>query len=129
MDGNLEDGVRIDGTLGPYTIRGSRISNNGGCGYRHFVLKPEEEAPREIVLEGNDIFLNGADGVRFEREVIDACLSGNRIRNNGRQSGAAAGIACCAPMRGLWLQGNRIWDSQERPTQTHETRELGENAA
>jgi len=129
MDGNLEDGVRIDGTLGPYTIRGSRISNNGGCGYRHFVLKAEKDVPREIVLDGNDIFLNGADGVRFEREVIDACLSANRIRNNGRRSGAAAGIAFCAPMRGLWLHGNRIWDSQERATQTHETRELGKNAA
>jgi hypothetical protein len=61
--------------------------------------------------------------------VIDACISANRIRNNGRQSGAAAGIAFYAPMRGLWLHGNRIWDSQERPTQHHETRELGKNAA
>jgi hypothetical protein len=129
IDGNVEDGVRIDGTLGPYTIRSSRISNNGGCGYRHFVLKPEREAPREIVLEGNDVFLNGADGVRFEREVIDACISANRIRNNGRQSGAAAGIALHAPMPGLWLHGNRIWDSQEKATQAHEVRKLGDNPA
>src|SRR5207245_10016726 len=30
-----------------------------------------------------------------------------------------AGIALAAPVRGAWIRGNRIWDNQERCTQTH----------
>ena len=30
-----------------------------------------------------------------------------------------AGIALAAPTRGAWIRGNRVWDNQERCTQTH----------
>ena len=49
-------------------------------------MKPDEETPREITLEGNDIYGNGGDGIRFEREVLDRWLSGNRVRRNGGYS-------------------------------------------
>jgi hypothetical protein len=65
-------------------------------------MKPGDAAPREIALDGNDIRDNGGDGIRFEREAIDACLSGNRIRRNG-----GAAVALGAPMPGLWREGNR----------------------
>jgi pectate lyase-like protein len=30
-----------------------------------------------------------------------------------------AGITLAAPVRGAWIRGNRVWDNQERRTQTH----------
>jgi Right handed beta helix region len=102
LDANGKDGVCFDGTPGPYTVRGNRISNNSGSGYRHWQMEGKEDPPREIALDGNDIFGNGGDGVRFEREVIDACLSGNRIRRNRGQA-----VALHAAMPGLWREGNR----------------------
>ena len=102
LDANGKDGVCFDGTPGPYTLRGNRMSNNAGSGYRHWQMKDKEDQPREIALDGNDIFGNGGDGVRFEREVIDACLSGNRIRRNGGKA-----VALNASMPGLWREGNR----------------------
>jgi hypothetical protein len=102
LDGNGKDGVCLDGTPGPYTVRGNRISNNAGHGYRHWQMEEKKEQPREIALDGNDIFGNGGDGVRFEREVVDACLTGNRIRRNRGQA-----IALGGSMPGLWREGNR----------------------
>jgi hypothetical protein len=108
IDGNQGEGVSIDGTPGPYTLRGNRISNNRGHGYRHWRLKPDEkEVPREIALDGNDIHGNGGDGIRFEREAIDACLTSNRIRRNRGKA-----IALAVEMPGLWREGNREqWSS------------------
>jgi hypothetical protein len=102
LDGNGKDGVCLDGTPGPYTVRGNRISNNARNGYRHWQMDGKEDQPREIALDGNDIFGNGGDGVRFEREVVDACLTGNRIRRNRGQA-----IALASSMPGLWREGNR----------------------
>jgi pectate lyase-like protein len=102
VDANGKDGVCFDGTPGPYTIRGCRISNNRRHGYWHWRMRQEEDAPREIVLEGNDIFGNAGYGVRFEREALDVCLMTNRIRRNG-----AGALAFEAPMPGLWREGNR----------------------
>jgi len=103
LDGSNQDGVSLDGTPGPYTLRGNRISNNRRHGYRHFQLKPDEkDLPREIVLEGNDIYGNGGDGIRFEREARDACLDRNRVRRNGGKA-----ISLEAAMPGLWKEGNR----------------------
>jgi hypothetical protein len=102
LDGNKQDGVSLDGTPGPYTVRGNRIRNNGRHGYRQWRMKPDEDQAREIVLEANDIHDNGGDGIRFEREALDACLIFNRIRRN--RGGA---IKLDAPMPGLWREGNR----------------------
>lgn len=107
LDGNQSEGVSLDGTPGPYTLRGNRISNNGRHGIRHWQMKPGEESTREVVLESNDIYGNGADGIRIEREVLDACLSGNRIRRN-----RGAQVTLAANMPGLWREGNReAWSS------------------
>jgi hypothetical protein len=102
IDDNGQDGISLDGTPGPYTVRGNRISNNRRHGYWHWPLKDKEDLPREIALDGNDIFGNAGDGIRFDREALDVCLSGNRIRRNG-----GAPIAFGAPMPGLWREGNR----------------------
>jgi len=107
IDGNGQDGVCLDGTPGPYTIRGCRISNSRRHGYWHWQMKGGEEVPREIAIDGNDIYGNGGDGIRFDRAVVDACLTGNRIRRNG-----AAPIALGGPMPGLSREGNReAWSS------------------
>jgi hypothetical protein len=92
----------LDGTPGPYTLRGNRMSNNARHGYWHWRMKDDEPTPREIVLDGNDLFGNRGDGIRFDREVIDACLTGNRIRRNG-----GAPVALGAAMPGLWREANR----------------------
>jgi hypothetical protein len=102
LDANGKDGVCLDGTPGPYTIRGCRISNNRRHGYWHWRMKQKEDSPREIALDGNDIFGNGGDGIRFDRDVVDACLTGNRIRRNGGRP-----IQLGASMPGLWSEGNR----------------------
>ena len=65
-------------------------------------MKDKEDIPREIALDGNDIFGNAGDGIRFDREALDACLSANRIRRNG-----GVPIALAAPMPGLWRERNR----------------------
>jgi hypothetical protein len=102
LDANGKDGACFDGTPGPYTLRGNRMSNNARHGFWHWRMKKGEDTPREIALDGNDVFANGGDGIRFDREVIDACLTGNRIRRNrGRP------IALPASMPGLWREGNR----------------------
>ena len=107
LDSNGKDGVCIDGTPGPYTVRGCRLSNNRRHGYWHWQMQEKEDQPREIVLDGNDIFGNAGDGIRFDREVIDACIIGNRIRWNG-----GSAIVLEASMPGLWRDGNReVWSS------------------
>ena len=90
IDANLADGVSIGNTPGPYTARGNRISNNGGCGYREHNLARDPEAASEITIESNDVFGNGLDGIRLEAETRDALLVANRVRNNGRRCAPAA---------------------------------------
>jgi hypothetical protein len=108
LDANGKDGVCLDGTPGPYTVRGCRISNNRRHGYWHWKMKEQEDQPREIALDGNDIHGNGGDGVRLDREVLDACITGNRIRRNGGRA-----IDFGAPMPGLWSEGNReVWTTR-----------------
>ena len=105
LDGNGKDGACFGGTPGPYTLRGNRISNNARHGFWHWPMKPGEDVPGEIALDGNDVFGNGGDGIRFDREVVDACLTGNRIRRNGGRP-----MAFGASMPGLWREGNReVW--------------------
>src|SRR5205823_6964455 len=85
MDGNGRDGVSIGNTNGPYTVRGNRISNNGRYGYYQHNIKGDDKAAHEIVVEANEIWQNGLDGVRVDAPMIDASIVRNRIRNNGRR--------------------------------------------
>jgi hypothetical protein len=111
LDGNGRDGACFDGTPGPYTIRGCRISNNRRHGYWHWQMKQQEDQPAEIALDANDIYGNAADGIRFDRAVVDACLTGNRIRRNG-----GTPIALTSAMPGLWREGNReVWTAWPDP--------------
>ncbi|GIJ35664.1 right-handed parallel beta-helix repeat-containing protein [Micromonospora sediminimaris] len=90
IDGNLRDGVNIGNTVGPYTVRGNRITGNGRYGYHHQDLGDGgRAAAEEIVIESNDIWGNSRDGIRFDRPLRDAVIINNRIRNNGRQCAPA----------------------------------------
>jgi hypothetical protein len=90
LDGNGRDGVSIGNTAGPYTVRGNRISNNGRYGYHQHNIKGDDQPAHEIAVDGNEIWGNGLDGVRFEAPTLDASILRNRIRNNGRRSEPAA---------------------------------------
>ncbi|MFF5219012.1 right-handed parallel beta-helix repeat-containing protein [Micromonospora sp. NPDC000442] len=91
IDGNLRDGVNIGNTVGPYTVRGNRITGNGRHGYHHQDLGDgDRAAAEEIVIESNDIWGNSRDGIRFDRPLRDAVIINNRIRNNGSQCTPAA---------------------------------------
>jgi Pectate lyase superfamily protein/Right handed beta helix region len=117
LDRNGTDGVAIGDTEGRYVIRGNRISHNARFGYRQHDLAPRAAA-RGMVVEGNDIHGNGADGVRLDAPLTDACVTGNRIRDNGREL-PAAGIGVTAPLTRARIRGNRIWEGahegQQRP--------------
>ena len=70
IDGNLRDGISIGNTRGPYTVRGNRISGNGGYGYHHQDLGEGNRAvAEEMVIEDNDIRGNALDGIRFRPAV------------------------------------------------------------
>jgi hypothetical protein len=91
IDANARDGVSLGNTPGPYTLHGNRITNNGRYGYRqHNLHRGTEDPAAEIVLDGNDVWGNGLDGVRIDAAVRDLTLVGNRIRNNGRRAAPAA---------------------------------------
>jgi hypothetical protein len=202
LNSGREPGGAIGNTRGPYTVRGNRISYNGRHGYYQHNPRNDPAPAREITIDGNDIWKNALDGVHFGAPTVDACITNNRIRNNGRRvpgnvsrggpgvtytpsglrdaeahwpvdahkgkqllaadmtvivasnneqelhllpwrpaapvawekhppsertpyllrddaSRVRAGIALAAPVRGAWIRGNRVWDNQERCTQTH----------
>ncbi len=90
IDGNVRDGVGLGNTPGPYALRGNRISNNGRYGYwQHNLAGGDQEPATDIVLEGNDIRDNALDGVRFDADLREPALLGNRIHNNGRRAAPA----------------------------------------
>ncbi|MFI5484320.1 right-handed parallel beta-helix repeat-containing protein [Micromonospora echinaurantiaca] len=91
IDGNIGDGVSMGNTPGPYTVRGNRISRNGGHGYREHVLGDGYRGPAsDVVIDSNEIWENGCDGIRIDRPMTDPTIVGNRIRNNGRRCAPAA---------------------------------------
>ncbi|MEV0729905.1 right-handed parallel beta-helix repeat-containing protein [Polymorphospora sp. NPDC050346] len=89
IDGNTLDGVSIGNTPGPYTVRGNRISGNGRHGYREHDLPGSIGPAGGIVIDGNDIWANGLDGIRFDCALTDAVVTNNRIRHNGMQTAPA----------------------------------------
>ncbi|MFG1951825.1 right-handed parallel beta-helix repeat-containing protein [Micromonospora sp. NPDC048830] len=92
IDGNVRDGISMGNTPGPYTVRGNRISGNGAHGYhQHNLGHGYQGTARDVVIESNDVWGNGLDGIRIDRPVADAVLLNNRVRNNGRQCASACG--------------------------------------
>ncbi|RIV39899.1 right-handed parallel beta-helix repeat-containing protein [Micromonospora radicis] len=91
VDRNVRDGISMGNTPGPYTIRGNRISGNGGYGYhQHDLGNGYQGAASDVVIDGNEFWENGLDAIRVDRPMVDAVLVDNRIRNNGRQCAPAA---------------------------------------
>ncbi|MFD0818067.1 right-handed parallel beta-helix repeat-containing protein, partial [Micromonospora zhanjiangensis] len=86
VDGNFADGVSIGNSTGPYTVAGNRISRNGRYGFRqHNIHRGDENESGGIVVDGNDIWGNGLDGVHIDAGLSDATVLDNRIRDNGRR--------------------------------------------
>lgn len=83
IDGNVADGMSIGNTPGRYTVRGNRISGNGRYGFREHNLAGDPEPTSEIVLDGNEIWGNGLDGIRIDAGTTDGAIINNRVRNNG----------------------------------------------
>ncbi|MDG4832370.1 right-handed parallel beta-helix repeat-containing protein [Solwaraspora sp. WMMD1047] len=98
VDGNVRDGLSIGNTPGPYAVRGNRISGNGRYGFRvHNLGGAAGPSARALVLDGNEIWGNGLDGVHLDAAVVDASMVNNRIRDNGRRCepagfGGGAGV-------------------------------------
>ncbi|WP_329009635.1 right-handed parallel beta-helix repeat-containing protein [Micromonospora rifamycinica] len=91
IDGNVGDGISVGNTPGPYTVRGNRISDNGGYGYhQHDLGRGYPHPAQDVVVESNEFWGNGLDAVRVDRPMTDAMLLDNRIRNNGRQCAEAS---------------------------------------
>jgi hypothetical protein len=126
IDENPGDGVSIGNTPGGYTIAASRISRNGGHGYRQHNLPGAIRPPAaDMVIEGNDIWDNGRDGIRIDGGLVDPFLLDNRIRGNGTRDRAAAGITVNARVVSATIRGQRIWDRRDPPTQTRKLRLTG----
>lgn len=118
IDENVGDGVSIGNTPGGYTVAASRLSRNGGHGYRQHNLPGARTLPAaDIVIEGNDIWDNGADGICIDGDLVDAFLLDNRIRGNGRRSHDGAGITVNARVEAATIRGQRIWDRGDPQTQ------------
>lgn len=91
IDGNMRDGISVGNTPGPYTIRGNRITGNGAHGFHeHNVDDGYAGVTLDVVLESNEFWGNGLDGVRIDRVMGDLVILNNRIRNNGRQCNVGA---------------------------------------
>jgi hypothetical protein len=118
MDDNPGDGVSIGNTPGGYTVAASRISRNGGHGYRQHNLPGAIRIPAaDMILDGNDIWDNAGDGIRIDGALIDPFLVNNRIRGNGTALSPAAGIAINARVTSATIRNQRIWDRHRPPTQ------------
>ncbi|MBO4206478.1 right-handed parallel beta-helix repeat-containing protein [Micromonospora echinofusca] len=86
IDRNVGSGVSIGDTPGPYTVRGNRVSGNGGYGYhQHDLGDGYHGAARDVVIDSNEIRDNGLDGIRIDRPLTEATIVNNRIRNNGQR--------------------------------------------
>ncbi|MFC3500248.1 right-handed parallel beta-helix repeat-containing protein [Micromonospora krabiensis] len=91
IDRNVGDGISVGNTPGPYVVRGNRISGNGGYGYhQHDLGNGFQGAASDMVIDSNEFWDNGLDGIRIDRPMSDATVVNNRIRNNGRRCAPAA---------------------------------------
>ncbi|WP_432988261.1 right-handed parallel beta-helix repeat-containing protein [Dactylosporangium sp. CA-233914] len=121
IDDNPGDGVSIGNTPGGYTVSATRISRNGGHGYRQHNLPGAIRIPAaDMVVDGNDIWDNAGDGIRIDGALIDPFLVNNRIRGNGTATNPAAGITVNARVTGATIRNQRIWDRGDPATQLQE---------
>jgi hypothetical protein len=87
IEDNVWDGVAIGNTPGPYTFSGNRMSRNGRYGYwQHNLAGGSQEPAAGMVIDGNEIWDNALDGIFIGSTLIDLAITGNRVRNNGRQA-------------------------------------------
>ncbi|MFI6824637.1 right-handed parallel beta-helix repeat-containing protein [Micromonospora sp. NPDC050187] len=94
IDGNVQDGISMGNTPGPYTVRGNRVSGNGAYGYHEHDLGHGYTGPAsDVTIDGNEFWDNGLDAIRVDRPMVDVTVTGNRIRNNGRRCASATGGA------------------------------------
>ncbi|MFL6056621.1 MAG: right-handed parallel beta-helix repeat-containing protein [Actinoallomurus sp.] len=86
IENNVWDGVAIGNTPGPYTLAGNRISHNGRYGYwQHNLAAGPQEAAHNMIIDANEFWENGLDGIFIGSAIADPAISGNRLRGNGRQ--------------------------------------------
>jgi Right handed beta helix region/Pectate lyase superfamily protein len=92
IEDNIWDGVAIGNTPGPYTLAGNRISRNGRYGYwQHNLAGGAQEAAANMIIEGNEFWDNGLDGIFVDSALADPDIAGNRVRDNGRQAEPGTG--------------------------------------
>jgi hypothetical protein len=86
IEDNIWDGAAIGNTPGPYTFFGNRISRNGRYGYwQHNLVGGFQEPAAGMIIDGNEIWDNALDGILADSALTDPAITGNRVRNNGRQ--------------------------------------------
>lgn len=91
IEDNVWDGVAVGNTPGPYTFSGNRISCNGRYGYwQHNLAGGAQEAATDMIIESNEFWGNGLEGIYVASALSDPAIGGNRIRNNGRRVEPAA---------------------------------------
>ncbi|MDM4723457.1 right-handed parallel beta-helix repeat-containing protein [Micromonospora sp. WMMA1363] len=91
IEDNVRDGVAIGNTPGPYTIAGNRISRNGRYGYWQHNLGGGSQVPAaDLVIQDNDFWDNGLEGILTGSSLVASTIAGNRIRNNGRRAAPAS---------------------------------------
>jgi hypothetical protein len=88
IDDNLGDGICLSSTPGPYAIANNRISRNGRYGYHHRISS-RPRTTNALVVQDNDIWNNGLDGIRIDASLVDPYIAGNRIYDNGQRCGPA----------------------------------------
>jgi hypothetical protein len=87
IEGNVWDGIAIGNTPGPYTFSGNRISHNGRYGYwQHNLSGGAQESAADMIVQANEFWDNGLDGIFVASALTDPHIADNRIRNNGRQA-------------------------------------------
>jgi parallel beta helix pectate lyase-like protein len=124
IDGNTVDGVLIGDTIGGYSVRGNRISNNGQHGvHLGSTTQAAGFAVSAFAVSDNDIYSNANCGIRTDCVMTDSFIVNNRIRNNGTATGSAtdlrSGISLNAAANTPTIVNNRIWDNQGTKTQTY----------
>lgn len=111
------DGIRLADT-NRYTVRGNRVSGNGGYGIHHSnIVSSAGTSALEETYNDNDIYGNALDGIRVDTPLSDPFILNNRIRNNGQQSAGAStgtggtvtyGVLTVTDTGAAWVVGSQI---------------------
>ncbi|MCO5994317.1 right-handed parallel beta-helix repeat-containing protein [Actinoallomurus rhizosphaericola] len=86
IEDNVTDGVAVGNTPGPYTFAANRISRNGRYGYwQHNLDSGRQAVAADVIIDGNEFWGNGLDGITVDSPLTDPTVTNNRFRNNGRR--------------------------------------------